>query len=563
MKHPALTRVLAVVLAVLCLVMLLAGTLGITKARSDRRKNLDDAARLRDRIEEYHTVSLALEGAISYDEANKWLEAKQETHDKDAAQHRIDVATYTATQSGLIMGEEALNQADAQLAQGRAMYEQGKAEFEKQEKAFQQGYEELKAGKKQLEDGLEQLENYVDMVGNVRALLANVSYIADVLADENVESQEALLASALAACDGAVAAIDQATELVELLKAQGGVSAEQMETLIKLLEEETGQSLEDIPVREITAEDLEQWEQAAVDATGMTPAELKQEILAARSAVAAGSVALPLPDERLDEILTAYREHKDWIVSAIGSVDAVAAQAEEKLNENLNELRAMYKELEKAEALMEQGKAGIEQGRKALQEAGSQIAAGASALEASRAELWRQLAQQRDKLRELREERERLIAEAQKLKEQEKDAQARKDMEQRELSLRLMLLDREGIADRVDAGMELEAASLGYVQQLESESDYQYHDRALAYALMIAGAVLGFAGIPAAFERWRSRFLLIVPVLLCLLCAAAAEFLCLRLGRGSSYSALAVGIFALLQLALVIPRKKARPRAPR
>ena len=45
MKHPALTRVFAIVLAVLCLVMLLAGLLGLRSASRDRRRALEAAQR--------------------------------------------------------------------------------------------------------------------------------------------------------------------------------------------------------------------------------------------------------------------------------------------------------------------------------------------------------------------------------------------------------------------------------------------------------------------------------------------------------------------------------------
>ena len=91
----------------------------------------------------------------------------------------------------------------------------------------------------------------------------------------------------------------------------------------------------------------------------------------------------------------------------------------------------------------------------------------------------------------------------------------------------------------------------------ENEAQRIWKGRGLAYLLLIAGGVLGFVGLPAAFERTKSRFLLLAPVLLCLLCAAAAEAVCLYLGRGSSYSAIGAGIFALIQLTVSAPKKKA------
>ena len=125
-----------------------------------------------------------------------------------------------------------------------------------------------------------------------------------------------------------------------------------------------------------------------------------------------------------------------------------------------------------------------------------------------------------------------------------------------------MLLKREAIQNGVDAGLSLEDAAYAAAQDLADGADEAWQGRALAYLLLLAGGVFGLIGIPAAFEKIRSRFLLLAPVLLCLLCAAGAEAVCLYQGRGSSYSALAAGIFALVQLAVCIPRvkKKKRPK---
>ena len=65
MKHPALTRVLAIILAVLSLTMAAAGALGLRQAQKDRRLTAEDMARLRGRIEEYRSVTENLEGVTS------------------------------------------------------------------------------------------------------------------------------------------------------------------------------------------------------------------------------------------------------------------------------------------------------------------------------------------------------------------------------------------------------------------------------------------------------------------------------------------------------------------
>ena len=131
-----------------------------------------------------------------------------------------------------------------------------------------------------------------------------------------------------------------------------------------------------------------------------------------------------------------------------------------------------------------------------------------------------------------------------------------RQLEQRETSLRLILLEREGIQQRVDDGMELLPAAKDCAETLQQDSERMTKGRLWVSGLMIFGAVCGFAGIRAAFEKTKKRFWLLAPPILCLGSAIGAEFICRSLGRGDSYSALAVAIFAALLLCVAAPRKK-------
>ena len=77
---------------------------------------------------------------------------------------------------------------------------------------------------------------------------------------------------------------------------------------------------------------------------------------------------------------------------------------------------------------------------------------------------------------------------------------------------------------------------------------------------MLFGAGYCLIGIPAAFEAAKSRLLLILPLLHCLGCAVGAEQILWQLGRGLSYSCLAVMAFALLLLLVSGPKKKRKTR---
>ena len=187
------------------------------------------------------------------------------------------------------------------------------------------------------------------------------------------------------------------------------------------------------------------------------------------------------------------------------------------------------------------------------------LADGANALYEARALIWWQMGQQREKEEELRRQKEALGKSSVELKDMKRSAEDRKSLEDRQRSLRAQILDREEIRQRYDAGEEADTAALDWAEERESGAEENYRQRRQACLLMLAGALCGLIGIPAAFEQIRSRFMLLVPVLGCVACAAGAEYLFVTMGRGSSYSALAAAGFGLLQLLISLPKaRKAR-----
>jgi hypothetical protein len=136
LKHPALTRLFAAVLAVLCLTMLLAGLGSVRGALSDRKKTREEHQRLPDRIGEYRAVLDTLSGREGYREADSALKKAQAAHDEQASQHRMDLAIYTATRSGIRSGKLALYQAETALTEGRAQCEEGRKQFEEQARKY-------------------------------------------------------------------------------------------------------------------------------------------------------------------------------------------------------------------------------------------------------------------------------------------------------------------------------------------------------------------------------------------------------------------------------------------
>lgn len=584
MKHPALTRVFAIVLAILCLVMLLAGLFGLQSAYRDRRRVLDDAARLRDRASQYAAALSALEGGVSYREADDAYQRHQSEHDRLVSKHRSEMAIYTATQSGIRSGSYAMDQADAAFAEGKRQYEAGLAEFNKQAAAFEAQYAQFQAGKQQLENFASLYYTAAGILANAQGLAQGAKAMADLMESDDPDAR---LQWTLAAYDGMLAAADQAAALpqtvngmIPTLDAIAAMDAGSLDSLAQLgqMGELAGTDVQ-MPaidmgqVQQIKAVYDQVWPQvrgliqqmdglipaidsAAQGATGMSLADIRAQVQAQRDAIASGE-AEGMSEEQFEAARAIYNATRGHIWSAMGAAEALLAQLQGLSDQIGGVIGAAQAQIAQAEGLLAQGRAAIEQGRAALEEAGKQIAEGEKQLYDARAMIWWQMGQQREKAARLQYEKERLDVESEQLKAAEAAVEARKELEQSERSLRLMLLKRDEVQERNDAGTDLAEAAVLSAEELENEAEQMGKGRGVAYLLLIAGGVIGLFCLPAAFEKSKSRFLLIAPVLLCLLCAAGAEAVCLYLGRGSSYSAIGAGIFALIQLLVSAPKKKA------
>ena len=583
MKHPVLTRVFAIVLAILCLVMLLAGLFGLRSADREHQRALEDAGRLLSRAAEYDSALRELEGGVAYQQLNARLERHQAEHDKLLSGHRSEMAMYTATQSGLRTGASALDQADAAMAEGKKQYEAGLTAFEEQAQAFAGQYEQFQSGKKQLADYTALYTAAAEMLTNAERHASNARSMTELLDGGDPEARRALT---LDAYNGALSAVDQVEALIQTIKeltpTLDAIAAMDENSLSGL--GELGQLGElagtDVQMPEIDMDQVRQikqvydeaWpqikaliaqmdeqlpalEQAVQDATGKSIGDLRAEAAARRDAVAAEEEA-PMSDEEFERIRASYEEDREQILSGLDAADALLAQLRALADQISALLSAVQGGISEADAMLEQGKGAIEQGRAALEEAGRQIEAGEKALYDSRAMIWLQMGRQRETAARLQYEKERLDAEAAQLKELADAVESRRLLEQDERSLRLMLLKREAVKARYDTGAALSDAAAEAAGEATEAANTNWKGRMLSYLLLIAGGILGFFGLPAAFEKTKSRFLLLAPVLLCLLCAAGAEALCLYHGRGSSYSALAAGVFALIQLLVSAPKAK-------
>ena len=105
MKHPALTRMLGVFLAVVSVISLIAGALGFGRAAGDYREQQREDTLLDSRIQKAEALRLQMEEEqADYDAAMEVFPDRESAHSSARSDFRMKLATYTATRAGLVLG---------------------------------------------------------------------------------------------------------------------------------------------------------------------------------------------------------------------------------------------------------------------------------------------------------------------------------------------------------------------------------------------------------------------------------------------------------------------------
>lgn len=461
MKHQALARVFSVVLVILCLVMLLAAVGMLEDTQKDNEAAQRHINKTGEELEEYRTLLEENSGKTEYAQMNDELTQRQEEHDKLSAEHRTELALHSATQGGIEMGIEAMDQADAQFAAGKRKFEKELANFNAMESA----------------------------VGSAKYSFGALAGLGSPAGGEDGASRKQALLNAYGA---ALGAIDSASGALSTLGNYLG--ADQLGAIA-----------------------------GSVDLGGL------------RAGVQAGydgSAAMPeegYMDEATYAQLVGGYEMLRGSLAAVGQGVAGAMSAFDPM---------------------------LAEGRAALDEAGKQIEQAEKQLYNARAQIWYEMGKLEDQSEELKTEKEQLELDSEELAAMEEETRAQKKREERIISLQVGFKMLEGVEDRITAGEKYAEVVESYLADYKADSELEYKGRFLTVILMIASAVLGIIALPAAYEMIRSRFMLIAPVLLCLVCAAAAQYISIALERGMLYSVLGVLIFAAIHLLVVIPKNK-------
>ncbi len=254
-------------------------------------------------------------------------------------------------------------------------------------------------------------------------------------------------------------------------------------------------------------------------------------------------------EDQMRDIRAAYMANQESIEKELGSI-------EEERKEGYNTVIRASSTAERIFGLLGQlsgAKATLEETLAAMKEVGEQIEEGEAALVEGKAKLSEAKEQQKKKAEELDNKKRDLDQQEKALKQSTELAEEQKALEDREKALRTALLSREEIRRRSQYGEELLSASEHWLAEYTDQTAERYRDRFDASLLMIACAILAFAGALTSFGEIRYRMITLLTTLLCLALSISAVLLLQRMGRGISWSATVTAVIAAMELILLIP----------
>lgn len=586
MKHPALARVFAVVLAILCLLMLLNGVTGFGKTERAQQERAAFEEKYAKRIENYISLDEQVSHSISYDEAYEQFKALLDQHDKDASQHRTDTALYTAEKGGNTMGANMIWEAMPELEGAKQELAAGKKKLEAMEAAYA-------ANKGTIDETIAMANQGVDDCNQASVSLARLpAKLAPLLAERET-----------------LPAMPTPPEPPLIVEDPGAFETEEPQ-----LEDFITVTPPNKPEEEMTDEDralIEQYEQEKQDYHNAYEQYLQEKEEHDRLAelFASNEQRQAEYDEKLSAYqaeLSEYTEAQSaWaekLTSAFGpgigliqslaqdmqSCAAGAAAVGSGMGMELGSAGSfdmggfsMPSEEELASMTPEQAMAMMQTVISAMSDGFQQIASGLGSIEgeigkaryavimgeeglkkaeaelhSQLANIWYNLDQLEEKAGELREEKEKLDLEALSLDKQLMETEELKTLKNKHISARQLLVNIPEVKNRFAENGDLVESARTYLESYRAETQRLYAGRRLLNLLAVIGGVAGILGIPAAYEKIRGRFWLLAPVLLCLGCAIGADLINMRLGLGQMYSALFTAIFAVLQLLIILPKQK-------
>ena len=615
MKHPALARVFAIVLAILGLLLLITGVRGFAKTEDEHEERLAYEKKYEDRIENFAALREELLGSADYDETMTALRRFVDEHEKSAAQHKTDTALFSATKGGLKMGEDMIVQIRAQMNEIKEQLHDASSR-----RVF------LEALLSELIASQKSNMPWLDALANQAAQYATESYVAGTELTLVSTELRGLMENEPTPASVGAALYNPPTPPVEMtlpaLPEVSGFSPADMEaayaaTATAYLDAAAAYQQAGADFAQQMQDYYESYAQQTMDRlNGMRPdAAVSDAAVSAEYTLAHGlwedecktvkeqlnlnelrakiqrlSAALTNLVQQANSVSASFTGETGGIYPGLEELATLAASLSARLdrlggtdpselsNEDFLDLTDDLEELfdlltdafivisqnlDNPAALIAEIMDRLHITEALVKVLDTMLEKADHEMQAQLEELWYQMGETEKDAVKLEAEKFGLDKEAALLSKRTLDAEAMRDLRSRHAAARQLLVNIPEVKAGMTDDADLADSARVWLNTYAQETERLYKGRLFLNALAVFGGAMGILGIPAAYELLRKRFLLIAPVLLCMLCAAGAEALNMALGLGQQYAALFTAIFALLQLLIVLPKAKKPHYAPK
>ena len=583
MKHPALARMLGVFLAVISLVSLVAGALGFVRAGTDDEEKQRELSVLEKRIARAEETDAELAALRpEYEKVMLGYPERMAAHKDESDAYRMKLAEFTATRAGLSMGRRQLDETSETLDESMEMFLTGFFMFKRGEDAFQPIYDVYLV----LRGTLDQEHGIYDEA------LASLPEGAE---GEPSLTPEQILALAQLGHEGYA----QLEDLLGGLRDQTPSDQRQAAELIKkALEEynEVGPQMQDFSVDRlaygVTVEVYERAEEAIerMTALGMSEEEARaaadeicresfglsfEELgaLIAESEPEGGEgTGVSIPPETAEQLLEEIPDDRaliEGLIGLIGEEDAALSEKEAAFRADPRDMGAaellitgIGEGLDASERLMGLVEPTIVETKRMLDSTHEQLDAAWYAIHTAQEQVKEGYAALEEKEKELVGTKKELLDARRELKIEQRalgrlteTVESYETQEERSRSLRAELRGDDEIYAREQRGTPLFSAARLALVLRRTEAVRELRLRRVCAVLAALSGAVGFLSALAAFEKPRMKKPWL-PLSAAILGTAACEAISLALGRGLWYSALFVGVFALLLLPLAVGKQK-------
>ena len=582
MKHPALARMLGVFLAVISLVSLVAGALGFVRAGTDDEEKQRELSVLEKRIARAEETDAELAALRpEYEKVMLGYPERMAAHKDESDAYRMKLAEFTATRAGLSMGRRQLDETSETLDESMEMFLTGFFMFKRGEDAFQPIYDVYLV----LRGTLDQEHGIYDEA---------LASLPEGTEGEPSLTPEQILALAQLGHEGYA----QLEDLLGGLRDQTPSDQRQAAELIKkALEEynEVGPQMQDFSVDRlaygVTVEVYERAEEAIerMTALGMSEEEARaaadeicresfglsfEELgaLIAESEPEGGEgTGVSIPPETAEQLLEEIPDDRaliEGLIGLIGEEDAALSEKEAAFRADPRDMGAaellitgIGEGLDASERLMGLVEPTIVETKRMLDSTREQLDAAWYAIHTAQEQVKEGYAALEEKEKELVGTKKELLDARRELKIEQRalgrlteTVESYETLEERSRSLRAELRGDDEIYAREQRGTPLFSAARLALVLRRTEAVRELRLRRVCAVLAALSGAVGFVSALAAFEKPRIKKPWL-PLSAAVLGTAACEAISLALGRGLWYSALFVGVFALL-LPLAVGKQK-------